>query len=102
MTLSVFVTFAVASTAIGFVVNDFRPIFAGLPTSGIFSSLGSDFLFAYPTDGIFWIGASFLVAKYTEYRSRKAWLTATTGVLVGALIFGFILGSFVEPTGDIF
>lgn len=102
MTLSTFVSFAVISTIIGFVLNDFRAIFAGLPTSAIFSSLGSDFILAYPTDGVFWIGASFIVAKYTERKSRKTWLIATLGVIVAMVIFGFTLGTFVEPTGDFF
>lgn len=102
MTLTTFVMFAFLATLIGFLLNDFRAVFSGLPTSAIFTSLGSDFILAYPTDGIFWFGAAFFVAKYTERKSRKTWLMATIGVIVAVTIFGVILGSFVEPTGDFF
>jgi len=101
VTLTTFVGFAFLATLIGFLLNDFRAVFAGLPTSAIFTSLGSDFILAYPTDGIFWFGAAFFVAKYTERKSRKTWLMATLGVIVAMMIFGAILGSFVEPAGDI-
>lgn len=100
MTLTTFLSFAFLAALAGFLLDDFRAVFAGLPTSAIFTSLGSDFILAYPTDGVFWVGMAFIVAKQTERKSRKTWLAATLGVIVAMTIFGAVLGTFVIPTGS--
>jgi hypothetical protein len=102
MTLTVFLSFAFLATLTGFLLNDFRFVFAGLPTSAIFTSLGSDFILAYPVDGVFWVGMAFIVAKRTEQKSRKTWLMITLGIMAAMTIFGAALGNFVTPTGIFF
>jgi hypothetical protein len=48
------------------------------------------------------VAAAFIVAKRTERKSRKTWLTVTLGVIVAMMIFGAVLGTFVTPTGSFF
>lgn len=93
----VFAGFAVAVSVIGFQVSNFGLLFAGLPVSAVFTTLGGEFVLAWPVDTVVWILFASWPGRQQGYLDRRWWKIVAV-VLVAALVYGQLMGVLVEPT----
>lgn len=70
---------------------------ASLPVSALFAFFAGDLPVAWPLDTTFWVIASFLIGRYAERRQMTV-PAAVVRAIVVALIYGFVIGLFLEST----
>lgn len=91
-----FVTFAVTAGWIGIATDSLWLAFAGLPASGILTTVfASDLFLAWPLDAMVWIVLGVLIGRRAE-TPQHAW-RPTALVLAAALVLGLVLGTLVVP-----
>jgi len=90
------VVFAVAAGWIGLATQRLWLAFAGLPASGILTTVfGSDLFLAWPLDAVVWITVGVFIGR-RAMTPEEAWRPAALAI-AGALVLGLVLGALVVP-----
>jgi hypothetical protein len=96
----VFMVFLVATVTVALVITlneriSYPFLFAGLPVTGLLTSIGGDLAFAWPLDLTLWLVLGFTAARLAD--RPTAYRRFIVSVLIAAMLVGTILGFLVEP-----
>lgn len=89
--------FAVSTAVVGFRISNFGLLFAGLPVSAVFTTLGGEFVVAWPVDTVVWIVLASWPGRQQGFLDQRWWKIIGV-IVVAALVYGQLMGTLVEPT----